>query len=81
MMMITLRNRTADTVRTYFEKADRPEIKRFLPQKAKTVEEALADYEKTLKPGASSYGRTIYADDQYIGDVWCYCIDQNEEPN
>jgi len=81
MMMITLRNRTADTVRTYFEKAGRPKIKRFLPQKAKTVEEALADYEKTLLPGASSYGRTIYADDQYIGDVWCYCIDQNEEPN
>ena len=47
-MIITLETRTADSVRTYFEKANRPEIKQVLPQKAKTVEEALADYEETL---------------------------------
>ena len=34
-MVITLEKRTADSVRTYFEKADRPEIKQVLPQKAK----------------------------------------------
>ena len=49
-MIITLETRTADSVRTYFEKANRPEIKQVLPQKAKTVEEALADYEETLLP-------------------------------
>ena len=49
-MVITLEKRTADSVRTYFEKADRPEIKQVLPQKAKTVEEALEDYELTLQP-------------------------------
>ena len=35
-MIITLETRTADSVRTYFEKANRPEIKQVLPQKAKT---------------------------------------------
>ena len=35
-MIITLEKRTADSVRTYFEKANRPEIKQVLPQKAKT---------------------------------------------
>lgn len=80
-MIITLENRTAESVRTYFEQANRPEIKALLPQKAKTVEEALADYEKTLLPNAGSYGRTIYADGRYVGDVWCYCIDPIEEPN
>ena len=47
-MVITLEKRTADSVRTYFEKADRPEIKQVLPQKAKTVEEALEDYESIV---------------------------------
>ena len=80
-MIITLEQRTADTVRTYFEKANKPEIKQVLPQKAKTVEEALADYERTLLPNASSFGQTIYVDGKYIGDVWCYCIDMDDEPN
>ena len=53
-MIITLETRTADSVRTYFEKANRPEIKQVLPQKAKTVEEALADYEETLLTNATS---------------------------
>ena len=80
-MVITLEKRTADTVRTYFEKANRPEIKQVLPQKAKTVEEALEDYEQTLLPNAASYGQTVYVDGKYVGDVWCYCIDLDDEPN
>ena len=80
-MVITLEKRTADTVKTYFEKANRPEIKQVLPQKAKTVEEALEDYEQTLLPNAKSYGRTVYVDGNYVGDVWCYCIDPDDEPN
>lgn len=80
-MVITLGMRTADTVKTYFEKANKPEIKRVLPQKAKTVEEALADYEKTLLPNATSFGQIILVDGQYVGDVWCYCINMDDEPN
>ena len=81
MTEICLGNRTAGTVSTYFEKANQPEIKAVLPQKAQTVEEALADYEETLHPNANSYGRTIIANENYIGDIWCYCIDADEEPN
>ena len=80
-MVITLEKRTADSVRTYFEKANRPEIKQVLPQKAKSVEEALEDYEQTLLPNAKSYGQTVYVDGKYVGDVWCYCIDLDDEPN
>ena len=80
-MIITLEKRTADTVRTFFEKTDRPEIRQVLPQKAKTVEEALENYEETLRPDAESFGQTVYVDGQYVGDVWCYCIDLNDEPN
>ena len=81
MTEICLGTRTAETVSTYFEKANQPEIKAVLPQKAQSVEEALADYRETLLPNASSYGRTIIANGNYIGDIWCYCIDADEEPN
>lgn len=80
-MELRLGERTAETVRIYFERAGDPAIKSVLPQKAKTVEEALADYERTLLPGASSYGRTVWADGAYVGDVWCYGIDKNETPS
>jgi len=80
-MKIELRERTEETVAIYFEKAQDAEIKKVLPQKAQTLEEALEDYRQTLKADATSYGRTIYVDGAYVGDIWCYCIDLNEEPN
>ena len=80
-MEICLGERTVLTVKIYFERANSPVIRAVLPQKAKTVEEALEDFRKTLLPGATSYGRTIWADGRYIGDVWCYCIDPAEDPN
>ena len=80
-MEIRLSERTEQSVAIYFEKANAPGIRAVLPQKAKTLEEALYDYRQTLLPGAASFGRTIYADGQYVGDVWCYCIDPADEPN
>lgn len=80
-MKIELRERTEETVAIYFEKAQDVEIKKVLPQKAQTLEEALEDYHQTLRADAASYGRTIYVEGAYVGDIWCYCIDLNEEPN
>ena len=81
MNEIVLGERTEETVRVYFEKANQPEIKAMLPQKAQTVEEALEDYKETLLPSATSFGRTIVVDGKYVGDVWCYCIDKEDTPN
>jgi len=81
MSIIELKARTAETVTQYFEKANTPAIRAVLPQKAKTLSEALADFEQTQLPGATSYGRTIHVDGRYIGDIWCYCIDKSEDPN
>ena len=80
-MNIILGPRTEENVRIYFEKAQQPAIRRMLPQKAQTVQEALADFRKTQLPGASSYGRTIWADNRYVGDVWIYAIDPADMPN
>lgn len=78
---ITLQARTAETAAIYFERAQQPAIRRMLPQKARTLEEALADFTRTQQPGANSFGRTIYADGRYVGDVWCYCMDPADTPN
>ena len=80
-MNIQLRERTEAHVRTYFAATRDPEIQSMLHQAAQTVEQAVADFYKTQLPGATSFGRTIYADDAYVGDIWCYCIDPAEEPN
>ncbi len=80
-MKIELKDRTEIHVRTYFARTRDPEIMSLLPQTADTVEKAVADFRKTLLPGAASFGRTIYADGGYVGDIWCYCIDPAEEPN
>ena len=80
-MRIELRERTETHVRIQYEKIRDPEIRAMIPMTDKTLDQAIADYEKTLLPDAASFGLTIYADGAYVGDVWCYCIDPEEEPN
>ena len=80
-MTVELKERTEAHVRTYFARTRDPEIQALIPQTAQSVEQAVADYEKTLLPGAASLGRTVYVDGVYAGDIWCYCIDLTEEPN
>ena len=80
-MDVTLGRRTAETAAVYFEKTSNAAIRKVLPQKARTAAEAVADFYASQRPGASSFGRTILADGQYVGDVWCYCIDRLGTPN
>ena len=77
---IELRPRTRENVPLYFRRTQDAEVRRFLPQKAKTEAEALAEYEKTLLPGAASYGKSVYTDGRYIGDIWVYCLG-GEDPD
>ena len=79
-MLIALGERTAETVETYFRRTRDPEIQKNLPQRAQTLEEALADYRKTLELAARSFGRTIYADGRYVGDIWCYAMGPENDP-
>lgn len=79
-MNVELRDRTELHVRIYFEKTRDPEIRTMLPQKAMTIEEAVNDFRDALKADASSYGKTIYADDMYVGDIWCFGIAPESKP-
>ena len=80
-MKVELRERTEAHVRTYFARTRAPEIMAMLHQTAQTAEQAVEDFHRTQMPGATSFGRTIYAEGVYVGDVWCYCIEPNDEPN
>lgn len=77
-MDIQLQERTAAHVSIYWNRTQDPEIRALLPSAAQTEEQALELYRQTLLPGANSFGRVILADGQYVGDIWCYCIDSEE---
>ena len=79
-MIIELKERTEQHVLTYFDRTQDPDIRCTLPQSATTAAQAVAQFRTTLLPGATSYGRTVYVDDHYVGDVWCYCIDPTDTP-
>lgn len=79
-MNILLGERTAETAAVYFERTRSPVFRRSLPQKARTLEEFLADFQASQKPGADSFGRIILAGGQYVGDVWCYGMDPAGDP-
>lgn len=78
-MRIELKARTAEHVKIYWEKTQDAEIRALIPIAALTLHQALQQFEESQKPGASSFGRTVFAEDAYVGDVWCYGIDEKEE--
>ena len=80
-MVISLHERTQAHVRVYFQATQDEQIRQMLPSAAETVEDALAMFHQSQQPGAASFGRTIYADGRYVGDVWCYGIQHEEEPD
>ncbi len=78
-MEIKLKNRTEEHVAVYWHKTQNQQIKEMLPSAADSLEKALSMFEESQKPYANSFGQVIYVDGQYVGDIWCYCIDEQEE--
>jgi RimJ/RimL family protein N-acetyltransferase len=78
-MKVILQDRTNEHVVIFFEKTQDEEIQKLFPFSIKSLEEALKLYEESLKDGAVSYGKVIYYEGKYVGDIWCYCIDEIDE--
>jgi RimJ/RimL family protein N-acetyltransferase len=76
---VVLRPRTAEHVRIYWEKTQDEEIRKRIPLQDISLEEALRQFEASRQPDATSFGMCIEADGDYVGDVWCYGIDEAEE--
>lgn len=79
MKRISLKPRTLEHVETFWKESQDEEIARLFPFNRITLSEAIGLYESSLNPDARSFGRVFYADDTYIGDVWCYAIDEANE--
>ena len=79
-MQIQLKERTEETVKVYYEKSQDPRITATLPRRDITLEQALEEYRASLLPGAGSFGQTIWADGEYVGDIWCYGIGREASP-
>ncbi|WP_042678904.1 hypothetical protein [Anaerosalibacter massiliensis] len=78
-MDIMLKTRTKDHVMTFWKKTQDEEIKRLFPFSIESLEKALILFEESLKADALSYGKVIYFKGKYIGDIWCYGIDETNE--
>lgn len=66
-------------VKIFWERTQDEEIEKLFPINGGTLNDAMKLYEESLRPGAESFGRVIYIDGKYIGDVWCYGIDETDE--
>lgn len=80
-MDIQLKARTLENALTYFERTKDPDIERMFPRSVLTREQAIANFQASLLPDADSFGQTIWADGEYVGDIWCFCIDHSQQPN
>lgn len=76
---IMLRTRTKNHVITFWEKTQDEEIKKSFPFSIESLEKALLLFEESIKENALSYGKVIYFEGKYIGDIWCYGIDECNE--
>ena len=74
-MKITLEKRLREHVITFWERSQDEELRRLFPFSVESLEGSLELFEDSLSESAKSYGKTIYVDGKYIGDIWCYGID------
>lgn len=79
MERLLLKTRTLEHVKIFWEKTQDQEIERMFPFNKGTLNDAIKLYEESLKPDAKSFGKIIDVDNKYIGDVWCYGIDEDTE--
>ena len=79
MKNVLLKPRTLENVKIFWEESQDEELGRLFPFARCTLDQAIELYEESLKPDARSYGKVICVDDKYIGDIWCYGIDELDE--
>ncbi|CAM3842030.1 GNAT family N-acetyltransferase [Mesobacillus zeae] len=78
-MDLMLKTRMRDHVQLFWERTQDEEIKRLFPFSIESMEQAFILFEESLKEDASSYGKVIYFEGRYVGDIWCYGIDESNE--
>ena len=78
-MDVVLKKRMKEHVVEFWEKTQDEEIQKLFPFSIESLEESIKLYKESLKDEALSYGKVIYYGNKYIGDIWCYGIDEINE--
>lgn len=78
-MYLRLKDRTKEHVLTFWNKTKDEEIRGLFPFTVESLEKALILFEESMEADALSYGNVIYFEDKYIGDIWCYGVDESDE--
>lgn len=77
--MIKLYDRTKEHVVKYWYATQDKEIEKLFPRSVDSLKRSIDLFEKSQCDNASSYGQVIYIDQQYIGDIWIFGIDESDE--
>ncbi len=71
-----LENREEFHVKEFWKKTQDEEIREMFPFSVGSLEDALILYRKSKEEGTNSFGKVIYHENCYLGDIWCYSIDE-----
>ena len=78
-MKLSLAERTQKHVEIFWEQTQDPQIQEMFPSSTNSLSHAIELFEESQQDNATSFGRIILADNEYIGDIWCYSIDEKDE--
>lgn len=78
-MKVVLEERQLKHVKQFYKESKNQELRDLFPFQDITLDESIKQFEASLESGARSYGKIITVDEQYIGDIWCYSIDEVKE--
>lgn len=76
---IEYKKRTRQNVIDQWYATEDDEIKALFPKSIKSLDDALKLFDQTQLNMASSYGETIYCGQDYIGDVWIFGLDEEND--
>jgi len=80
-MKLSLATRTRKHVEIFWEQTQDPQIQKMFPSSVNSLSQAIKLFEESQQDKAKSFGQIILADNVYIGDIWCYNIDEDDEPH
>lgn len=78
-MNLILEERRKEHVVRFWNESKDEELQRGFPFMKNTLEEAVELFEASKSNKSTSCGKIILFENKYIGDVWCYSIDQERE--
>jgi len=78
-MKLSLATRTRKHVQIFWEQTQDPQIQKMFPSSVNSLSQAIKLFEESQQDKAKSFGQIILADNIYIGDIWCYSIDEEDE--